>query len=110
MDINYEAQIKNAKERDFCEAVIRALDQSQTQANQVTFARKTRSYGASVSSLYRARKSRNGRTKEIWINLGTISNTTLTRNAKCEFDPDFTLIPKIVAYAESPRLTAWFNK
>lgn len=111
LNVNYEAAIKNKKEQDYCQALVDALKNSKTVATQVTFARKTRAYGSSGVAMYRATKSRDKKTKEIWVNLGKISNTTtLTRNPRCEFDPDFSTIKDIVDYAESTRLTDWFNK
>jgi len=110
LKVNYEAAIKNAKEREYCEAVVAALNNSNTVANQVTFARKTKAYGSSGVRRFRATLSKDKTVKEIWVNLGKISNTALTRKSYCEFDPDFDTIPKIVEYAESQRLTDWFNK
>ena len=110
-NVNYEAAIKNKKEQDYCQAVIDALKNSKTVANQITFARKTKSYGSTGVAMYRATRSRDKKVKEIWVNLGKISNTTtLTRNPNCNFDPDFSTITGIVDYAESARLSAWFNK
>ena len=109
--VKYEAAIKNKKEQDYCQAVVDALTNSNTVANQITFARKTKSYGSTGVAMFRATRSRDKKVKEIWVNLGKISNTaTLTRNPKCDFDPDFGTITEIVAYAESDRLLAWFNK
>jgi hypothetical protein len=109
--VKYEAAIKNKKEQDYCKAVVDALTNSKTVANQITFARKTKSYGSTGVAMYRATRSRDKKVKEIWVNLGKISNTTtLTRNPNCDFDPDFSTINKIVDYAESDRLSAWFNK
>tara|TARA_R110000824_G_scaffold116007_1_gene267261 strand:+ start:1879 stop:2217 length:339 start_codon:yes stop_codon:yes gene_type:complete len=108
-NINYQARLKNTKEQDFCNAIIDALQKSSTQANTVTFARKTKSYGSTGVAHYRATKSRDGKVKEIWVNLGKLSNTN-SRTSYSEFAPKFSAIPKIAEYAESDRITIWFNK
>jgi|SRR6056300_321573 len=110
LDINYEASLKNKKEQDFCKAVIDALQKSSTTANKLTFARKTKSYGSTSVGYFRATKSRDRKTREIWVNLGKLSNTGITKRLGTQFNPDFTAIPKIVDYAESDRLKNWFNK
>lgn len=105
MAVKYEAAIKNAQEQEFCDQVVEAIKQSSTLANKICFARKTKSYGSTGVALYRATASRDGRTLEIWVNLGKISG-----GAKRQHDIDFDLVPKIADYAESDRITAWFKK
>ena len=100
--VELQAVLHSPEEKDFCDQLITAIKNSSTTVTNLRIARKTKSWGSTGVSACAGHKYKNSNKRELWINLGRISDK--------DYQPRFDSIGKIVNYAESERLKAWFAK
>lgn len=104
VEVQYDAALKSDEERRFCLELVEAINKSSSLANKIRFARKPKSFGSTGTSYTKAYSYKDGR-REIWVNLAKISG-----GADKQHPIDFSLVDKIVSFAESNDISKLFQK